>query len=236
MNKLFLTTLLFFPLLALAEEKQVKEGERKPASIEQELLQARLKLAEVLSRARLEKKTCDVDAYQTEILDLLSGSKYLEGFNVNQIPGSVQQTMAGVLAYNEVTGLNLSETSAAADFERALVNSYWESIGQGVYGPQYTFTLRPGGKVDIKRLEVLNVEPWYRYHTEVGQWTVQRRAAKGSQDSSVRVGLRLSNKNKVYYIQKNYENHGMWQLNRGPSNRDKQKVEFFNYAANECEA
>lgn len=249
MKKLLIVLMIIVPLYVFAEkaadkapakpEAAATEGERKPAS-EQELVQSRLRTADILARARIGDQICEMEAYQTEILDEVSKVQYRTGFSVSQIPASVTQALRGVIAYNEIaTNTTLSESTTASQWTAALANSYWESMGMGVYGPQYKITLKAGGRVEIQRMEVLDQEPWYRIHNEVGSWTVQVRSERANSGPVPRLVLRLNSNTRsrpqVLRLFKNWENHGMWELRTGVQQGARMNTKFWNYHASECE-
>lgn len=233
---LFVTAFLLSTFATAAEAK--KEETRKPASLESELVQSYIRTADLLSQARIQSQTCEMEAYQTTIIGILSNVKDKESFSPNMITPNIRKALAGTIFLKELTGeAKLDYDSTDANYQKALLDSYFESPAVGAYGPSETFVLKAGGVVEVTNMLVLNEEPWFKTTVSKGTWGVKSRPEK--YDKIVRVWLTVNGKTRAYRIERSYTNGGGWILQTKPKNDNSEqhlRIKFYNGYNSECEA
>ncbi|MES3037772.1 MAG: hypothetical protein V4736_07690 [Bdellovibrionota bacterium] len=233
--KAILLSLLLIPAFLIAAEKV----DRQPASLENELVQARIKTAEILTRARQANKTCEIGSYQSEILRELEGVKSLPGFSPSLVPANIREELKSIISFKEMMGeVNLDNSPSVQELTKALTNAYFEAQGMGVYGPPEWFTLRPNGVVEFSRRIVLNEAPWTKVENSTGTWGVQTK--KVGYENITRVWYKVNGKTSTYQLTKNWETVGNWILHNTPRKLNlgtsSLRIKFFNLINSECEA
>jgi hypothetical protein len=238
MKSSLLVTVLLLSTIAFAAEDAKKEETRKPASLESELVQSYIITADLLSQARNQNQTCEMDAYQSSIISTLSNVKHKETFSPNMITPNIRKALAGTLFLKELTGeAKLEYKATDSDYQKALVNAYFEAPAAGVYGPAETFVLKAGGVIEVTNLQVLDEEPWYKHNVSKGTWGVKTKEEKYSK--IVRVWWTVNGKTKTYRLERSYENGGGWILQTKPKNDVSEqylRIKYYNGSMSECDA
>lgn len=210
---------------------------RKPASLGSELVATYVKTADLLAQARNQNLTCDLNAYQSEIIETLRKTDYNSDFSPNMITTDIKTALAGTIFLKQIMGEVKLENPTVSEFQKALTNSYFESPAAGVYGPQETFILKSGGVIELTTLQVLNEEPWSKWTKSTGTWGVQVKEEKGNKIT--RIWFKIGNKTRAYRLNRTYKGQDNgWILESKPKNQseDYYRTKFYNGHMSECEA
>jgi|GEM_PF-5224021 len=241
MFKYLIVVSVFFVLSKGQASHEEKEA-RKPASIGTELLQQIVKTADLYSQARVSDLTCELDAYQSEIINLLKKAQYREGFTPDMITNNIRTALAGTIALKEFTGeVNLEANASKEEYEKALTGTYFEMPGSGAYGPQETFWLKKDGVAEFSILVVSDTEPFTSTKKIAGNWGVK--VEKGL----VRIWFTQGKRKRVYRLEKSYDIYtNGWILKTKEKASDEGKrrvhdegnprVRYYNGIVSECEA
>lgn len=160
----------------------------------------RLDLAQTMIRAFDAGHVCEADAYPSEINQLISAAWYSasdsakENFLKVVAPDSAMRAdMAFRVAVRQVS-LETNDQTAEA-FAASITGTKFFKFGRGAYGSPYNVLLAANGVAQERTLEVLNEEPWYRWHDSATAWSVRKEA--GGQWNAERFVLSIGNKDFV---------------------------------------
>lgn len=239
--KFLLIAISFLTALAVnAKNATDPKTDRKPASIVNELIEAHLNIADTLARARVAGLTCDTNAYQSTILSSLDSAQNLDGFSPSKVSANIRQALAGTIRLKEILGeVNFQGSKTPlATYQKALVDTYFEGSGSGVYGPAEKFYFRSNGVIEMETLQILEQEPWQKYIASKGTWGVN--IEPGQYDELVRVWFKIGNKTRVLRLERSYEGGNGWLLRRkelkSSPGSEYNSIKFQNGIVSECDA
>jgi hypothetical protein len=162
-----LITLLVFGL------SSVSWAQSSPVAgdLEKEIAATRYKLATLLATARVQNKVCDVEAYVTALVDVLNGALGLDpDLRSKAASESVfRQTLNSNLVYRETIGELDHRWNG---LEKALSEAVFYGPARGAYGNTIRYEFKPNGKMTVHTLELLDEEPWWRWNSTQGRWTL----------------------------------------------------------------
>lgn len=159
----------------------------------------RLDLAQTMIRAFDAGHVCEADAYPSEINQLISAAWFNASGAAKQnfLQGvSPDSEMRADMAFRVATEqMSLQTDQTAEAFAASITGAKFYKFGRGAYGSPYNVLLAANGVAQERTLEVLNEEPWFKWHDSSTTWSVRKE--KGGQWNSERFVLRIGNNDYV---------------------------------------
>ena len=161
---------------------------------------------EKLARAHDQQGACgDVEVYTTTLLNLLRETKIVgDDYAVEKIKSTpiIGKALNHSLGYREITRQVTWENAEA--LQKSLDGVVMFGPARGAYGNTTTVTFQKNGKVIFGSLELLDEEPYTRWNTEVGTYSLE------FQDYAVIVTLNSSDVQGAKFLLTEY--NGLWSL------------------------
>jgi len=242
-NFVFIILLLGSITTAFNIEAKLKtKVKRKPASSSKELfkkyMNAHLNLAKVLSRARVNGKTCELSAYQSTILNHLRiahqtnesevKNKYFK-IDTDDITKAVGET----LSYKQL--ISPFSLYTGKGIEKALENTKFYSPAVGAFGYAFVLEFKPDSQLVYHQLDW--TEDGMVWTEKKGAWSYHNSVNKKTGRPQRMISYKHSGKTKVFEIREFYSNGDKYFI---LINRNKESkweyVKFYDQITSDCDA
>lgn len=154
----------------------VSVSSAQTSSLADRAAKTRLELAGILIEALDKNDVCDVDAYPSEINDLVMRANIvLEDADMQAWVDKLSPSskIREDLAFRQsVQAVNLNGKVSKSDVEKQLTGTKFYKFGQGAYGSPQNIKLEAGGKATVFDLELLDHDPYFTWKSSVTTWEV----------------------------------------------------------------
>lgn len=172
--------------------------------LKKEVASSAYRLAVSLAKARNAQMTCETEAYESTILEVLTIAVNNSDFIKNDAKSNPEllTALSSNLVFHEMLGL----TETAEGFAQAFAQSKWESVGGGVQGPERQLVFKGDNQVEMISLR------WNEKEEPVWTHTQGRYELSGTEEERM-VTLDFNQENaihqeiKLYHLIKFYK-HG----------------------------
>ncbi len=233
--------LLAFGFILVGSMGETKDAARSPSSLK--LVQAYLDLAEELALSRVDGKTCETNAYQSEIFKLIQSATSIEGYSPELVKTTTRNELGKMLSFKELIG-QFDSSKGESEYRKSLENTEFNSAAAGVYGSSSTLRLFANGKLEAVVLESSDKDDDFKRVKKSGTWNIKFSNESGSQSALARIVFVYPLKNGkmktyVYRLSFKYDNgRKIWILHnktkKSSNEVDFTDVKYFNEIIDEC--